>query len=779
MERLFNNQIRPQAQPITSFIQPQQFRRANASQPSLLGNVSTIVQSQQQSQGSVAGFNQIEQLATALAPFSKQLTKGIDRGFKMYATSNIEAGYYEEAKNQAERARLQMQINQEKGAEEAAALQTQLSKMDPVGASLLREANPWKAIGRRRALAQLAAGQVSTVLDGDLANNAGELSGIQPGSPELGDRKMRLTQEVYKRFGLTGSELEANYYVTPEVNKQWDKYTQTQRKYYTEEINRTTIQATVAALNSKLDVDYRDGVVLDTGERVMPGDPRWADQVGLRLTKNIDDGLAMLGGEDKTKALEAIRQNLGLIAAEGQPAYEDAIGAIRLGRKGDNNRPLWRDANPYTLKDFTNKGLKLSNETYREEQTSIDQKLDSLWNEKVGGLAFGSPEYQAAAKEVEQAARDMGKGDVEGWLQDRLSEDREIAEANGGVNPITTEERFAFDETLQMLTPDDFRDPQKLNFVFAQARALARREPTPERAYKAWTDYRKRIEAKQKEAASLPANSRFDATISDQLKIDLQDPAIAALQGRVGWIPGTGITRPNAPTASEQEFARFESNVRQMITNESFDLINEWQNKNPNTLITPQDVRSLIRQAAKNVRRSELYQQAYNIATTGTKDGKPAAATQGQNQPAQNNQSPTGFQGNKPGEGPVERAQEPSITPAQAKEFKDTSLMNSQWIWSDLKEIAENESRPISPELQQLSNKAGVHPYRMLIDQLKFYPQMDPDGDITRWLEESLKQIKEGTTGAVPYGLNRDVAQGERAPGAWLTAMTLPVQLTA
>jgi hypothetical protein len=91
---------------------------------------------------------------------------------------------------------------------------------------------------------------------------------------------------------------------------------------------------------------------------------------------------------------------------------------------------------------------------------------------------------------------------------------------------------------------------------------------------------------------------------------------------------------------------------------------------------------------------------------------------------------------------------------------------------------------------------------------------MDPDGEITRWFTERLKQIKQGNTGAVPYGLNRDLAKlpnfeqgpaqgpntpidwypqteqqenkgfygpgkADRAPGAWLTAMTLPVQLNA
>mgnify|MGYP003108851536 CR=1 FL=1 len=779
MERLFNNQIRPQAQPISSFIQPQQFRRANASQPSLLGNVSTIVQSQQQSGGSVAGFNQLEQLASALKPFSKELTKGIDRGFKMYATGNIEAGYYEELRNESARTKLQMQINQEKGAEEAAELETQLSRMDPVGASLLREANPWKAIGRRRALAQLAAGQVATVLEGDLATKAGELSGIRPGSPELGDRKRKLTQDVYNRFGLTGEELESSYYVTPEVNRQWDKYTQTQRKYYTEELNRTTIQTTVAALNTRLDLAYANGVVLPTGERVMPGTSEWADRVGLMLTEEIDKGLALLGGEDRTKAIKAINQNLGLIAAEGQPGYEEAIGAIRLGNKGDEKRPLWRDANPFTLKNFTNEGLKLQNETYREEQEAIDARLDALWNETMGGLEYDSPEFQEALKEFEPKAREMGKGDVEGWIQDRVSEDREIAVASGGSNPLSNDERFQWEERLLTLKPSDVNSPEKVNALYAYARAMAMREPTKELRWKQYKNYVKRIQETQKGFASLPPNSRFDATIGDQLEIDLRDPKIAALKGTVVVNPLQGTYISGTPTESEAKYATFEANVRQLITNEAFNLIREWQQQNPGLQIPAQEVRQRIVKAAEIVRKGESYKQLYATATSASPastdgDGGGGAgngASQGQSEASPD----------RPGEGPVGRAQEPSITPAQAKEFKDRSLMNTQWIYNDLQRFKENDSRPISPELQALSNKAGVHPYRMLIEQLKFFPQMDPTGGITKYLEESLKKIKEGTSSAVPYGLNRDYqfAQADRAPGAWLTTMTLPVQFNA
>jgi len=396
----------------------------------------------------------------------------------------------------------------------------------------------------------------------------------------------------------------------------------------------------------------------------------------------------------------------------------------------------------------------------------------------MGGLEYDSPEYQQGIKKFEAEARALGKGDVEGWIQDRASEDREIAVASGGTNPLSNDERFVWEEKLLTLRPSDVDSPEKVNALYAEARALAMREPTKERRWKQFTNYVKRIQEKQKGFASLPSNSRFDATIGDQLAIDLKDPKIAGLKGTMTWNPLEGTISSGTPTASEAKFATFEAGVRQLMTNEAFDQIREWQEANPGLEIPAAEVRKRIAKAAEIVRKNEDYKKLYEAATagapanTGNNSGNNSGTNQNQNQ---NQNSPN----TSTNQGPVSRGQETTITPAQAKEYKDRPLMNSQWIWNDLNQVATKQSDRISPELQELSKKAGIHPYRMLIEQLKFYPAMDPDGKITKWFEEALKQVKQGNTSAVPYGLNREVAQGSRAPGAWLTAMTLPVQLNA
>ena len=163
----------------------------------------------------------------------------------------------------------------------------------------MREANPWKAIGRRRALAQLAAGSISSELESELATNAGVLAGLKPGSGQLMEVKQQLTQGVLSKFQLNGSEPESAYYITPAINKAWDKFTEKQSKLYSDEIYQSTIETTNLAVNSTLQTMSLDGIVLPDGRTLRPGDENFGLAAGLQLTQQIDNGLAMLGGNEK------------------------------------------------------------------------------------------------------------------------------------------------------------------------------------------------------------------------------------------------------------------------------------------------------------------------------------------------------------------------------------------------------------------------------------------------------------------------------------------------
>lgn len=763
-QRLFNGQIQPQARPLNSFIQPGQSNIAGPTQQSQVQIGRGIVTQQQAGTSSVAGFNQWEQLTTALKPFSKQLDNAVKKGFRQYAISNIESGYYDELKNEQLRAKLQMQQNQEAGAADAAGTITALAKVDPIGATLAKEANPWKLIGRRRALAQLAAGEVSARFNAELALNAGSLSQMAPGSDALMARKAELTQGVLSDFGLSGDELESAYYVSPQINKSWDKFTQKQSELYSSEVYRSQTALTGAAVKTQLTSLLTEGVLLPTGERIMPGQPGFGDVAGQMLTVEIDRGLSLLGGDDKTKALKSIRENLGLLYTSNVPGATSAIDNIRLGSAVDprtgkpvplSDRPRWIDANPYELQDYSNKALTLQSDAYEAQQQSIKNGAEQLWNQTMSGLQVDTPEYQEALKGIEAQLEAAGYRDTAGFIRERISDDQAVAEGNGGLNPIGFEERAVFEEGLSTLTPDTIETGYRL------AREAASREPTEEARLKAYNDYVEIIQKREAQFAGLPKNSAMRSAVNNLVKEDLAQDGIAGLKGNSTWQSGAwGSSRPGAAvTASEGRYRTFGNEVRTLHTQEYWKQLQAWRNdpNNAGKTVDPATEAQILADSAEAVRKSEAFKAAKNRALLQGESTPPPVVNQ------------------DPKSGPVPKAAASSVTPEQAGSYVDKPVMNARWVRSELSDIRGGTVTG-STELQGLAKAAGVLPHRYLLEQLKFYgPTLDPSGAYRGWLEKSLQKEKSNSTPATTYG---DQSSTSRAPGGWLNQLVMPVEIT-
>ena len=810
-ERLFNNQFQPQARPIGSFIQPQQFRRANAAQTPRLPQVAQMVTLQQAGTSSVRGFNQFEQMTESLAPLSKTLNRVVNQGFKFYATSNIEAGYYEELKNQQIRAKMNLQGQQENAAADAAETQGQLEKVDPVAGSLLREANPWKAIGRRRALAQLAAGEIGAAFNAELANNAGVLAGLKPGSQELAQKKLEITQSVLSRFQLTGDEPEAAVYLTPSLNRSWDSFTKTQGELYNAELYDSSVQLTTKSVMSQLLGGLRDGITLPDGTVLRPGDPGYGEAAGIRATIAIDQGLRLLAGKDKRNAMKTINQNLAMLRASGLPGLVDAVNNIRVGssQMEMSKRPTWLQANPYELTDYTNKALQQKQDTYELEQEGIKQELEQRWNEEVSGLPYDSAERREAINQLEEYARSLGYRDAEGWLRQKNDDDEARAidtEGGGGGPALTTEERLNFEESLNQLPPSQFATPETTNAAYQFARDMAAREPTQKLKLEAYQKYLKIIQQKQKQFAGLPSGSGFDKAVGDQVRIALEDPKIAALKpAGTTFSPLLGLPTPaqGVPvTADGQKYYAFAANLRQAIVRKAFEKINAWREKNNGGVIPIDVLRGYVGEAAAEIRASDAFKQdseGLQSSQTPRQGGPDRSGTQGSNTNAS--------------EAPVPAAAADAITPEQASQYRTKPIMEGEWIYTELQNY--NETRQTSIKLNELAEKAGVAPLRMVIEQLKLYPQLDPDGKIREVLLKELNKNKQSSTPAVSYGedlarlpnFEQGPAQGantpiqwypqteegkddtlkgfygpdskaSRDPGSWLTAMVMPVSVS-
>ena len=758
-ERLFNGSIQPQSRPLSAFLSPAQVNVRSASQPQLLQTGRSIVTQQQAGTSSVAGFNQMQQLADALGPLSKSLKTAVNKGFRQYAISGIEDGYYDELKNEQLRATLQLQENQEAGAADAADTITAIERVDPVGASLAKESNPWKLIGRKRALAQLAAGEVAARFNAELAQNAGALATMTPGSEELMARKAAITQGVLGDFGLSGDELESAYYVSPQINKSWDKFTQKQSELYSAEVYRSTTALTGAAVKTRLGAMVSEGVLLSTGERIMPGDERFGPAAGVLLTQEIDKGLSLLGGEDKTKALESIRQNLGMYYTSGVPGAVSAIDNIRLGSANlpMNKRPRWIDANPYELQDYSNKALKLQNDSYEVKQQGLKNQAEMMWSQRMSGLQVDSPEYRAEAQAIEAELDAAGYRDAAGLVSGLIDDDQAVAEGNGGMS-MTFEERATFEGALNNLTPAELENPEMVQTVEGMIREAAMREPTKELRENAYAKWMGILQKKREEFSELPKNSAMRSAVNNLVKEDLAMEGIAGLRGNTTWQAGVwGQAVPGrVVTASESRYRQFGNTVRTLHTQEYWRQLQAWRVKNPGMPVDPGTEAAIIASSAEAVRKSDAFKAAQDKAMQKGASAPPPTVNQ------------------DPKAGPVPAAAASSVTPEQAKSYVDKPVMNARWVRDELQSIRDGNAAR-SAELNGLAQAAGVKPNRYLLEQLKFYGKvLDPTGAYRGWLEQSLQQEKSNSTPAVTYG---DQSSTSRAPGAWLNAMVLPTSI--
>ena len=765
-ERLFQNQLRPQAQPINQFIQPQQFRRAGAAQQPLLGRVSQVATLQQAGSSGVKGFNQFQQMAEALAPLSKSLTSLADKGLKQYARGSIESGYYEELRNQQVQGVMNLQQNQEAGAAEAASMIGTLEKTDPVGASLLREANPWKAIGRRRAMAQLAAGQVSSVLNGELAVNAGGLSGIKPGTPELMQLKQEKTQQVLSRFGLTGSEPEAAFYVTPAVNKAWDSFTQKQSKLYTEELYQNTIETTNYAANSRLKELSQDGIQLQNGSVLKLGDPGFGEVAGAVLTQTIDQGLSLLGGKDRVEAMKKIKESLGAVYAMGGPGLRDAIGQIRLGDKNApmEKRPRWLDANPFELMDYTNKGMeaaKLSDSLKQDEGERRLRDLAISPEYGIAGLPDG-PEKQARITGLRQEGLRLGLRDTDKVLSDVEKENDEV---NNEQYAIPFERKAEIEESFETLTPNDVSNENYPKLIQAAKQAAAL-EPNREDRVKKFGEYLDKIKAARESFAKLPTGAALPSNLSRYVKEDLNDPEIAALKGEGSMVPvvGFGLQYQGAEiNENSKKYVEYANEVRSMYEQQIWYEFTEYRNSNPGVIDIPLDQQARLREKAiKAVRDTEFWADAKDRAL---KASPPPAGSDGTPKGAQINPEATAV--------PMDAAS--TITDEQAKQFRTQKVMGPHWVRTEMGSLANGKS--VSPRLYDLATKAGTSTDRYLLEQLSHYAKkLDPDGRFRGALQKRIERARQANTPAAsnfeaatdPMG---NQSYSGRNPGAWLMSM--------
>jgi hypothetical protein len=778
-ERLPFGEIRPGARPIGAFIQPGQQNVAGAARPQMLDNPSGISTIQRASGGNVQGFNQAAQLAEALAPFSRGLMDLAEKGMLSYAKGKIEEGYYAELKNQSARAQMGIQLQQEQGAANAAGTIGQLQKVDPPAAEMLREANPWKAIGRRRALAQLAGGDIDNELSADLQLNQGQLSTVQPGSAALVKRKADLTQGVLRRYGLTGDEPEAAYYVVPKLNQAWDKYTEKHQKLYTETLRVNGRAQTTAAMGNVLQQLAQNGITLPTGEVVPMGDPRFAQLAGQVLTGELDRSLSFVGGQDRADDLKEIRTQL--LGTYGQvPVLGDALGFIQGGNPGDAVRPTWGASYGLEILETRNRGNAARQQQYELGQKSVEQQLDGLWwaEGSPGSMLPTDPNYASALINFRNKAAAAGYRDIDSYMKGRMDSQESVVGRAYAPDPLASEDFMA---SIRDLPRSALNTPEAVQALREQARKAARSEPTEALQRARYKEYMDAIEAKQKQAADTTPGLQqaIDKALLQDLGLPQVKPIVDAAKAKQGGgdaftaaLQGGAGAMAAASGLGNDKISAFTQRLNNLFLRNAEAKIDAWMAERPGVPLSSSARNVLISESIAETRKSEEYKQAFQTLT-GKAPGEMGAKKVGTG-PAQGGAPGPDVRG-------VARTASGALPDTTVKGFAVRPVMNGDWLYSELSRVS--NGKPVSAELYRLANRAGTTTNRYLLEQLRFYPQLDPNGEARKYIEQKVRQQRQGQTvsGANWQSMSRGTGMGmvptgynPLAPGSWLMNMLMP-----
>lgn len=759
-------EVRPQARPVNAFIQPGQFQTGGVARPALLDQPAGLTSVRRASPGNVAGFNSFEQLADSLGPFLKASASLGQTAVVQYAKSQIDAGFYDELKNQRARAAQSLQLQAEDGAMEAGAQISALKKRDPEAAYLLNESNPFKLVGRRRALSILAKGEIDNIFEADLTSNAARLSSLAPGSPELVQRKVQLSQSVLTKYGLTGDEPEAVTYFNPGLNKAWDSYTSKHATLYSQQLKSSTIATATASMGQML-IEYAENGITFNGEVIDKANPAWIQLAGQLLTGELDKQLAMIGGVDRATALKEIREQL--VGTYGRvPVLADALGMVRSGVPGSANRPVWGAAAPLEMLELRNRGNGAVLTQHENQQKGLEIQLDQIWQQGVGSMSESHPEYLQRLAEFRGTATGMGLRDVDGYLRRKVEAQRSVNSIIYAPDPFLEED---FGLTLDAKPNATFADPDEVQKLRLQAKAFAAGMPTRELQRSTYADLLKRIDKRAEEAGKITPGLQkaIDKAVLQDLGLPLIKPLVDAGKGKMNIFQtmlaqGQGVEAA-AGTLGNAEVTAYTIRLNNLFLRNAETAIDAWRVKNPGATLTETTRNVLISGAIADTRKSQAYADAYK-QLTGKKPGEVGAEIKG---PGEKNEGKPG-----PNVRGVTRSAASSLPDTTARRYAVQPVLDGKWLREEL--VRYNQGKPASAELYELAKRGKTSTHRFMLEQLRFYPQLDPSGDIRRILRDEVRKSRQGNQISAA---NYEAVVGRApfnplAPGGWLMNILTP-----
>ena len=768
-KKLPPNEITPVAKPLGAFIQPGQQQTAGAAKPSLLAEVPRISTLQRASAGNVQGYNKFQQLSDALGPFTQNLVKAGSQVYFNYAKTNMQLGFenapeYLEAKNQLAKAKLSLQEQQEKGAKDANAAINFLKKTDPEAAALLEVDNPWRLVGRRKYLARLLGSEIDNSVENYIANNQSLLASIKPGSGEIEKIFNTILTDVNNKYGLTGDEPEYHSYAVSKVNSAKDILRNKQERLYNEAVDQSSVETGVASVKTTFNELFTKGITVGDGPNfrvVNSGDEGFEFLAAQILTAELDDTLALLGGNRRTRALNKILNEV-LPTLQQTSKGRKIVNFIRGGSNNGlepgtkewqthyQKRPFLADSMPFTLLEASNRGAKALNDEYQLRQDEIKNNLDQFFYSADGpfDLDPDSEDGKKAYAEARKLAIDWGYRNVNGYFNEQIDEAKSWRQYQTELSEV---ELNKLKQKIRDYSPEDFKGTGYRSIV-----KEIQTSSTDEDTVKELMGI---LRTREKDLQKRPNIS--SSVYNQRLGIIFAKPELKAL------IPPKGLgsfatLQVQINQTGDEKAKRLESKIDRKVHNIYNKKLNDWYKANPGRIIPENDAFNLEQEAWDELEESPWLQKEIEQITKKEEVVTPPDADKVRKESWSK---------------PVGKVGSENVPDRVVKRYRERAVLNSTWLYNELANI--RDGKESSPELKLFANRAKTSPERFLLEQIRFWREpdgsykFDPDGSVRKYLEGFVNGKKSTDQAALTF-LNKAVANAiSPGPGDWMLSMIL------
>jgi GH24 family phage-related lysozyme (muramidase) len=220
-------QINPAARPVSDFVRPAQIQLAAPVAPPGMPALPGATLLQGPGMASIGGVNRSQQLAEALAPFSKNLTAVLQQGAESAAASAAQRGQrqaYAEARNASLQALSTADRTNEAASYDYAAANRKLAAKDPEGGFLMDLLNPYRQMGVQRGLSKLAGMEVEAAMDTAYGqNSAAILEAGDKGPAMLKRLQAQVTAQLTQKYALDETTPGFLNHTLPKINAATEK----------------------------------------------------------------------------------------------------------------------------------------------------------------------------------------------------------------------------------------------------------------------------------------------------------------------------------------------------------------------------------------------------------------------------------------------------------------------------------------------------------------------------------------------------------------------------